>query len=209
MPPVPEHNSLSPRAYTPSDGLNATLDQYVTHSSTFGAGAVSCASSIGSNEMTLRDRTILNHTLWPRQVLQPSSPVLWCIFRSLSWKPQPTRFLHFEKMTSDLADMEALRRATSISQHNYKYPPTPACPCIALLQLQADPSTEPLDPLVPSSCTPCSRSFILLLHLYTLPSPPAYSSFPSSSTSPTKIWLKYSALKSLFLWAVDTHWSQT
>ena len=54
--PSPQASCI--RAYTPSDGLNATLDQCVTHSSMFRARAVSCASSIRSNEMILRNSTL-------------------------------------------------------------------------------------------------------------------------------------------------------
>lgn len=158
------------RACTPSDGPNASLDQYRTHSSMFRAGAVSWASSIGSSEMILRDNTILNHTLWPQQVRQQSSPVLWCIFHSLSWKPQPTRFLHFEKITSDLADMEALRRTTSISHHSYST--VPALPSSSSRQI---PPLSLWTHLFPTPPHPAAGvlSFSSIFILYPLPLPTA------------------------------------
>lgn len=121
----------------------------------FRAGAVSCASSIGSNEMILRDNTILNHTLWPQQVRQQSSPVLWCIFHSVLKAST-------NQIPSLWEDNFRSCRHGSTEEDHLNFPPQ--------LQIPPNPSTVPT---LPSSSSRQIPPLSLWTHLFPTPPHPA------------------------------------
>lgn len=114
--------------------------------------------------MIPRDGAVLNRTLSPSRLTR--SPVLWCIFHSLAWKPPPIRLVTLRRWFYVALKWEDWG-------HHFNFPPQlPVPPRPGTLPASPPPhSRQILPPGCPSphACAQAPFSFSSILMLYSLP----------------------------------------